>query len=200
MSFSAQQARSFFGPLKGKTSIFLVDGREANLSFAQGVTALLDLTEDGCAILDVDAFYSSNSDLILARLPSNSARSTLVQVPEPGSSIEAEFPNLFGTSSRIIIVDSLNTLYHLLSFGDGSSRSRKLAFAVASLSYLARTDRRAVLLTMYRRERSMGTGGGRSISELSDLTVSVEVRDSMLLMKCERGTAWPEGRFSIQIP
>lgn len=200
MSFSAHETGSFFEPLKGKTSTFVVAGREANLSFARTVEFLLARTGDGATIFDLDAFYSSNADRIFGGLPGSAAKSTLVHVPEPGSKIETEFTRLFSAGSEVVIIDSLNSLYHLLSLADGSSRSRKLAFAVASLSYLARTDRRAVIFTMYRRERPARTGGGRSISDLSDVTSSVEVRNSELSMKCERGSAWPEGRFSIRIP
>jgi hypothetical protein len=94
----------------------------------------------------------------------------------------------------------LNTLYHLFSKSGVSSRSRKLAFAVTSLSFLAGTSGKAVLFIMYKREKTIRTGGGKSISDLSDATVSVEVTGSELLMNCKRGTAWPEGRFSLRIP
>lgn len=197
MSFGAQRAYSFFGPLTGKTATFLVDSRQVNLSFAKSITSLTAMTTNGCVIFDIDAFYSSNSDEILSALPPNTVSSTHVYIPEPGSSIETEFPRLFNAESGIFIVDSLNTLYHLLSSSDASSRSRRLAFAVASLSYLARTSGKIVLFTMYRRERTMKTGGGRSISDLSDATFSVKATGSGLLVECERGTAWPEGRFSL---
>ena len=197
MSFGAQQAHSFLGPLRGKTATFLVDSRQANLSFAKSIVSLTAMATSGCAIFDIDAFYSSNSDEILSALPPSAARSTCVHVPKPGSSVETELPRLFRAESGVFIVDSLNTLYHLFSSSGVSSRSRKLAFAVASLSFLARTSGKAVLFTMYRREKTMRTGGGRSISNLSDTTVSVEATGSGLLMKCERGTAWPEGRFSL---
>ena len=197
MSLGAQQAHSFLGPLRGKTATFFVGNRQTNLSFAKSITSLTAMTTSGCAIFDLDALYSSNSYEILSDLPSSAARSTCIYVPEPGSNIEIELPRLFRTESGVFIVDSLNTLYHLFSSSGVNSRSRKLAFAVASLSYLARTNGKAILFSMYRREKTMRTGGGRSISDLSDTTVSVEATDSGLLMKCERGTAWPEGRFSL---
>ena len=199
MSFSAQQADSFLGPLKGKTATFLVESRQDNLSLARCVAALAAQRASGCAIFDVDAFYSSNSDLILSALPPGAARAARVYVPEPGSSIEVELAELFRAESGVFVIDSLNTLYHLLSSSGASSRSRKFAFAVASLAYFARMGGKAVLFSMYRRERTMRTGGGRSISDLSDVTVSVEATGSELLMKCERGAAWPGGRFSLRL-
>jgi len=199
MSFGTQQAHSFFGPLKGKAATFLVESRQANLLFARSVLSLIAMTGSGCTIFDIDAFYSSNSNEILSALPSNAVKSTHVYIPEPRSSVETEFPRLFMAKSGVFIVNSLNTLHHLFSSSGVSSRSRKLAFAMASLSYLARTNEKTVLCTMYKREKTMRTGGGRSISDLSDMTVSVEATSSELLMKCERGTAWPERRFSLSI-
>lgn len=199
MSFGAQEAHSFFGPLEGKTTTFLVESRLANLSFARSITSLTSMTKSGCAIFDIDAFYSSNSNEIMSALPPNAAMSTHVYVPEPGSNVETEFPRFFMAESGVLIIDSLNTLYHLFSLSGVSSRSRKLAFVVASLSYFARTSGKVVLFTTYRREKTMKTGGGKPISDLSDLTVSVEAIDSELLMKCERGTAWPEGKVSLRI-
>lgn len=200
MSSRALTAASFFGPLRGKTSTFVVAGRQANLALAQTVASLLALTGDSSAILDIDALYSSNADSIFGSLPVDAARSTLIHIPQPGSSIEGALPRLFSTDSEVLVIDSLNSLYHLLAQADGSTRSRKLSFAITSLSYLARTDGRAVIFTMYRRERLTRSGGARPISGLSDLTASVELNGSELTLKCERGSAWPGGRFSIRIP
>jgi hypothetical protein len=199
MSFSAQQAYSFFGPLRGKTSSFVVAGRRANLLLAETMSLFVALTGNGCAILDLDALYSSNSDRIFGRLPVAAGRSTVIHVPAPDSSVETELVKLFASDSQVLIIDSLNSLHHLLSSDDARSRSRKLAFAIASLSYLARTDRKAVLFTMYKRERPVRTGARRSIADLTDLTVLVETDESEASLKCVRGSAWPGGRFSLPI-
>jgi hypothetical protein len=135
MSLSVQHASSFFGPLRGKTSSFVVDGRQANVLFAEATTSSVALTGDGCAILDLDALYSSNSDRIFGGLPAAAARSMVIHVPAPDASVEAELPRLLAADSRVLIIDSLNSLHHLLSSDDARSRSRKLAFAIASLRF-----------------------------------------------------------------
>jgi hypothetical protein len=200
LSFSGQRAQSFIDPLMGKTATFILDSRQANLEFAKAVVALLAKAETPCTVFDLDAFYSSNADLIFKPLTGELANSTFIRIPEPGSDIEGEIARLFDVRPPVIIIDSLNSLYHLLSIEDGSARSRKLNFAVASLSYLARTNAKAVVLTMYRREGLQGSVSGRSISRLSDVTASVEVRGPELQVVCERGTAWAGGRFSIRSP
>jgi len=187
------------GPIIGKTATFLVAGREANLAFARAAVALATSTSRSCSILDLDAFYSSNADTILGSLPSGSTRLTTFTVPDPGSEVEHELPRVLSSDAQVVIIDSFNTLYHLLSYGDGSSRGRKLSFAVASMSYLARTGRKAIILTMYRRGGTW-RHGTRSISDLSDVTAAVRVQGSELTVSCERGKAWPERRLSIRIP
>ncbi len=196
MSFGGQSAQPFFSPLAGRTTTFLLEGRQANLQFAHTVVELSAQAGESCAILDLDALYSSNADVVLSSISGAMAGSTFLRVPEPGADIEGEFARLFEAEQKVVVIDSLNSLYHFVSQEDGSSRSRKLAFAVASLSYLARTNSKVVVLTMYRREGFTHSGTSKSISTLSDVTASVEISKGELTVKVERGQAWPGGRFS----
>ena len=200
MSLGADEPRGFLGPLTGRTTTFMLDGREANLGFAGLLMSQLSQAHAPGIILDLDAFYSSNAGRVLSSMDPATARATTIRVPDPGSDVEPELSSLFGAQQGVIIVDSLNSLYHLISLEDGSSRSRKLAFALASLSYLARTNRKVVLLSMYRREGLYRSGTGRSISALSDSTASVEIRDGAIRIRGERSLAWPGGEFSSRIP
>ena len=200
MSLSGGELGFFFGPLTGKTTTFILDGRRANLSFASVVVGLLARARAPCAVLDLDAFYSSNSDKIFQSMDAPTAGSTEIRVPQPGLDVECEFSHLFGARQKVVIIDSLNSLYHLTSLENGSSRSRKLSFALASLSYMARTNEKAVVLSMYRREGIYRAGTGRSISTLSEATVAVAIRREKLDMTVERGAVWPGGDFSIRIP
>lgn len=199
MSFSEQLSRSFFEPLVGKTTTFLLDGRGANLEFARGVTGLLGAAGTPCAILDLDALYSSNASLALAPL-TGSAASSVISVPPPGSPVEEDFSMLFDAVQDVLIIDSLNSLYHLFSMDDGGSRGRQVTLAIAGLSFFAKTNSKAVLLSMYKREGFHKPKSGRPISALSDVTASVGVGDGLLTVRTERGVAWPGGLFSIRIP
>jgi len=198
MSFSGDPARSFFAPLWGKAATFVMDERKSNMRFARTIVNLAGRSEETCSILDLDALYSSSADIIFSQPASPGASRILL--PLPGSEVELEFPRLFEAQQRIIIVDSLNSLYHLLSQEDTTSRGRKFAFAVESLAYLARANNKAVVLTMYRREGFTRQGRSRSISGLSDVTANVEVRGDDLSIRSERGRIWPGGRFSTRIP
>lgn len=200
MSLSRGEPGSFFGPLTAKSTTFILDGRQTNLSFASAMVGLLAEARSPCAILDLDAFYSSNSDKIFPSMDAPTAASTEIRVPRPGLDVEREFSRLFDARQKVVIIDSLNSLYHLVSLEDGSSRSRKLSFALASLSHLARTNEKAVVLSMYRREGLNRAGTGRSISTLSEATAAVAISGERLSMTVERGALWPGGALSIRIP
>ena len=198
MSFGAREAHSFFAPLKGRTATFLLEDRQANLAFARSLLGLLVQTRDAAEILDLDAFYASNAECIFGSLGSPAVAT--LRVPEPGADIEEEFAAIFEGVQGVVILDSLNSFFHLISQDDGGSRSRKLNFAIAGLAYLARTNTKAVILSMYRREGFDRLGTGRSISDLSDITASVHTRGQDLLIRTERGPGWEGGFFSTRIP
>lgn len=200
MSFSEGRRSPLLGPLVGKTATFLVEGRQENVRLAQTLAGSIAKAGLSCIVFDLDALYSSNADLIFAELAGATASSFTLEVPAPGSNIEAEFASLFGCQQKVIVIDSMNTLYHLISMEDGRSRGRKLMFALASLSQFARMNDGAVVLSMYRREGFAKSGRGRSISNLSDVTASVDVRGDELQIRTERGSAWPDGGLSSRIP
>jgi len=183
----------------GKTTTFIMEGRQENLGFARTAMHALATASLSCVIFDLDAFYSSNAEVIFAELPGDTS-SFIVNVPAPGSDIESEFSALFGTEQKVVVIDSLNSLYHLISAGDVSSRGRKLMFALACLSQFARSNGVTVILCMYRREGFARSGKGRSISTLSDIAASVGIRGPYLEIRTERGPAWPGGAYSSRVP
>ncbi|MDG6898977.1 MAG: hypothetical protein JRN12_02420 [Nitrososphaerota archaeon] len=194
-----EKSSAFLEPLIGKTTTFMLAGRQDNLAFARTIAGLLDASGRAAAVLDLDAFYSSHADLVLVPVSAR-ADSWTLRVPLPGSDIEDDVSQFIIAPQDTLILDSLNTLYHLFTLQGDSSRGRRLGFALAGLSYLARTNFKAVILSMYRREGSGRPGTARSISGLSDIAASVEVEGNELSMRTERGSAWPGGVFSIRIP
>jgi hypothetical protein len=110
-----------------------------------------------------------------------------------------EFASLFKVQSGVIVIDSLNSFYHLVSMEDSGSRGKKLLFALASLSHFARANGSSVIITMYRRDGSKSSKG-RSISNMSDITASVDLREDNIQIRLERGSAWPGGLYSSRSP
>ena len=201
MSLNAKQAHSFLGPLHGKVVTFLVSNRDANLSLVRGISALSAAVAYNCTILDVDAFCSSHSDEIFSGLPQSVIKKTHIIVPEPGSSIETEILLLLRRgNSNFFVIESLNTLYHLFGSSGASSKSRRLSFILFTLSYLTKTSNKMGFLIMYDQERLTRSSRNRSISDFADITLSVQVIGSKLMMECLRGLTWPSGRFALTFP
>jgi hypothetical protein len=186
--------------MRGKAVTFLVDGRRDSVALITGLVAAAASAAEGCAVFDADAAVSSGADDVLAALTPEQSGSVRIVVPEPGSAVEAELSRFFMNGSGVLVVESLSTLYHLFSTSDRDSRSRKAAFAVAGLSWLARTGGKAAALIVYRRERVIRAREGGSMSDLADATVSVEPVRGGVLLRCERGTLWPGGSFLLNIP
>jgi hypothetical protein len=201
MSFNAHREDLFINPLSGYTTTFLVKERRTNLTFARSVLPILVWKRRPCAILDIDALYSSNSDYIFELLSEEEARSIEIVVPRPGSDTTAEIADLLGSSpDETLIIDSLNSLYHLLSTNGRSSKNRNLAFVLALLSFIARTERKTVFFTMYQRKKNANLRREKPISHLSDFTVVVSAMKEALSLKCERGLVWPGGALVIPNP
>ena len=200
MSLGRGRTSSFLAPLIGRTATFLVENREANLAFARTFMGQAAEAGSACAIFDLDALYSSNSNQIFRPSWSEALGRTVIRVPPPGADIELELASLFEIQQKIVVIDSLNTLFHLIAQEDGSSRSKKLSFALAGLSYFARTNAKLVILSMYRREGLQRGGSTRPISSLTECTVDVGIRGQDMIFRSERGPGWPGGRFSIRIP
>jgi hypothetical protein len=200
MSIGRDRASSFLSPLTGRTTTFLVESRGVNLAFARVLMGQVAESGDTCAILDLDAFYSSNSEQAFRLSGAEALNDAVIRVPPPDADLEAELAGLFKVQHKIIVIDSLNSLYHLLGQEDGSSRSRKLSFAISSLSYFARTNEKSVIISMYRREGFLRGGQTRPISGLADCTVTVDVRGQDMVFRNEKGPGWPGGRYSIRIP
>jgi hypothetical protein len=171
-----------FDSLLGHTVTFVVDERKTNLALARCIMRYLAMRGLSCAVLDADAFYASNSGCIIASIPEESGTRIEFLVPDVGSNLQTEFGQLFGIDPHtVLIVDSLNSVFHLLPAEGHGSRNRNLAFVMSLFSYLSRTDRRTVFLTMYR--RNSRSEGRNPISALSDQSIAVSLMDGKVLLR-----------------
>ena len=201
MSVRPDVAASFFGPLRRRTTIMVLDDRDSNLTLAKVIADLLSRTGDRAGILDLDSLYSSNSDSVFGQIRPPHGQSIAIHIPSPETRMEEEFLAVFDDGLSVILIDSLNTLYHALPSNEGASRGRMLSYAVASLSAFAESSGSAVVLTMYRREKLGESGKGRPMSDLSDATVRVSYDSGpSISFICQRGVLWPGGTFSTRIP
>jgi hypothetical protein len=189
MSLSARHVDEF-DSFVGRTVTFLVDNRKTNSALARCLVTRLVRKNYAFAVLDVDALYASNSEYIFGSLPEDGSQRVDLLIPETGSDLKDEIGTLLAADShRILIFDSLNSVFHLLPAEGHGSRNRNLVFAMSLLSYLSRVDGRTILFTMY--ERGSKFGGKNPISGLSDVTIDVSLGGDVLTLKDKRGL-WQE--------
>lgn len=183
MSFDAHSEEQL-DTIGGGVVTLLVEGRAANRSLGRQLVRYAVRKKLSCTIFDVDALYSSNSDYIFGSLADDEARSVEVLIPLAGSDLTSEIAEVVSADrSGVLIIDSFNSIYHLLTTMGRSPRSRNLAFALAFLSYLARNDGRTVFITKYIRS----VEGRVSAYDTTDRMASVTLKGGVLSM--EEGSA-----------
>ena len=200
MSLSDRQSRPFLEPLAGKTTAFLLYDRPSNLRFATTIVRLLAGDRLGCRFLDLDAFYSSNLEALTAGLARESLAGFEMTVPEPGSDTEAALAGLFlGADNRVLLIDSANSLYQLLSARNPRAGSRKFGFLISALSNWARSNGGPALASIYDRRPPARRKASRSLADAFDNSVSLSAGDGGLAFRCERGSAWRGGTFFLPL-
>jgi len=201
MSLSALQTRLFLAPLQGKTTVFLVADRRTNLLLGKLVLSSLVANGTSCIILDTDAFYASNSELLAEGISRPDLGNLRLYVPKVGTTSEEAALELFkGYGGRAVIIDNLNSFYHTLSSENRSSAGRKLTFLVALLSFLGHANGTTVFVTTYEREKPTIPRHTRPFSGLGDVSISTRCAGDRLILECESGTTWPDGTLSFSIP
>ena len=177
--------------LEGKTTTFVVEGRPTNLALAKLLLSGAP-RRGGCQVLDLDGFYASNAEALLGGSPAEAQRSAVFDVPDPSAPLAPHLGNLFSCGRRLLVIDSLNTLNHLLT------EARGLSFVEAALGAYARANRSAAVLSMYRRDGPPRGGKGTTIASYSDVEIHARVEDGRLLMETRRGALLPEKTMTFE--
>jgi len=202
MSLPTQrEAEAFLTPLRAKSTVFLLDNRATDLLFSRFLLSCLVRTKNEVQVADINAFYSSNAQRIA---PGFDAPNISLSLPPPGFAVEPWLIDfLIGAAdAAVVVLDDLNTLYHLLSF-DGSKRTgNRISFLMALTSFLARTRLQTIISKVYARNRPIQNSrrGARSLDRLGDLGVAVEYEASELTFACKNGSGWRgNGTFSVRV-
>ncbi|HUI86308.1 MAG TPA: hypothetical protein VLY21_04045 [Nitrososphaerales archaeon] len=196
MSFGSQQARQFLAAVQGKAAVFIVPDRQTNLLLGRLFLAAAAFSGSPCLVLDMDAFYGSNSALLAEGLPL--PEDVWIHIPRVGAGGEEAVSGLFATAKRRLeIIDDLNSLYHTFSSDDQNSAGRKLTFFMNAMSFVARNDDLTIMATIYERERPAFGRRTRLFAGLGDLSVSVRREGDTLSLRCDRGAEWPGGKLTL---
>ncbi len=198
---SPRQANAFFAPLKRKTTTFVVEEREVNLRLAQFIIGLASVLKLRVLVLDTDAFYAANIISVSEKQSDNQKEGVFIRIPTNDLRLEECLVDSILTKYELLIVDDMNSLYHLFESLEKSSGSRKLHFIGRTLSYFARSENRTVVLNLYKNIMDSTPLGesSRSLAKYADLVVSVDVQDSFIRFRCNQGRAWSNNFFSARI-
>src|SRR2546428_2016560 len=202
MSLPTQrEAEAFLTPLRSRSTVFLLNDRETDLLCSRFLLGCLVRTRNEALVADINAFYSSNAQRIAPG--SDGLQNISLSLPPPGFAVEPWIVDfLIGAGAAFVILDDLNTLYHLLSF-DGSKRAgNRISFLIALTSFLARTRLQTIISKVYARNRPMQNGrrGARSLDRLGDLGVAVKYEASELTFTCKNRSVWRgDGTFSARV-
>ncbi len=198
MSLSDRQSRLFLEPLEGKTTAFRINDRLANLKFGAAMLRLLAGGRQGCRLLDLDAFYSSNLQVLAKGVPPDSLTGFDIMLPEPGSDTEAALAATFlEGGNRPLLIDSANSLYQLLSASNPRAATRKFAFFISALSSWAKSNGRPAVASFYDRRPATRRKASRSLADVFDNSVSLSAKPDGLAFRCERGSAWRGSGFFL---
>jgi hypothetical protein len=149
-------------------------------------------------VLDTDAIYASNSRILADQLSETCLQSITLRIPARGPIKASLIASIFSTKKYdALLVDDLNTLYHLLSMEDRSA-IRELTAVAKILSYFCRENRTMAFLTAYSAGETLRKETGqRSLLRIGDLSISMSMSDSTLHFRCDHGVAWPDNTFSV---
>jgi hypothetical protein len=195
---SSRQARFFLSPLQKKVTIFAVNGRAAHLRLASFLLGCICSTNRTVLVLDTDAIYASNSRTLASQLSETCLEIPTLRVPVHDPTKTSLVTSIF-SEYDVLIVDDLNTLYHFLSM-DNRSAVRELTAVAKILSYFCRENGNTVFLTAYSPDEALRKEiGFRSILRMGDLSISMSMTGSKLNFRCDRGVAWPDNTFSVNL-
>ncbi len=192
-----RQAYAFLGPLKGKSSTFLVRGRTANAVVSRFILGCLSAAKLNIAVLDTSTFLGTNMPELTDGLPKEFLQKGVIEYLADESDEELSLAGIIATEASVIWIDDMNAVLHLLSSGGQRSGIHRLSTFYHTLSYNARTNNTIVLGTVYKPTFGTATAGiaKRSLPKLSDLQISAELRTGEVVFRCHEMAGWPAEGF-----
>jgi hypothetical protein len=180
-----------------RVTTVMVDGRESHTRFAEFILGCICKAKKKAIVIDVDAIYASHNRIFTSQLARECLENITLWIPADNS-IQALLTSTAFSSYEVLLIDDLNTIYHILSLQDGSGIQRLVSMS-KMLSYFCRENRTAVILTVYSSTERFARIGQRSLFRIGDLSVSMKFRDSEIQFTCNHGNAWKNNSFSAKV-
>ena len=192
---SKEQASRFLAPIRGSLAILLLHDIQAKMDLSRFLLGCARLESLGTAVLDVDAFYCTNVDL-LAEDARGTIDAEMLLLPEDDFEVSSLLP-LLSSRRTMLIIDDLNSLFSLAT---DVRRSHQLSIMMKLLSYNSRLNGSWVIATAYRTELRVkeGKANKRSLTALGDLVFDAYWRDGSFKLKGESSGRWPNDELEIR--
>jgi hypothetical protein len=139
-------------------------------------------------VLDADAFYCTNIDL-LADDAESVVNAEVFLLPEKDFAVSSLFP-LLSSKRKLTIIDDLNSLYSLASDG---RMAHQLGILMRLLSWNANINGSWVIATAFRTDMGPRQGGQqqRSLTALGDQLIDTDLNGGSLTLKAGFKGRWP---------
>ena len=196
-----RQAYAFLEPLRGKSVIFLIESRKANLALSQFILCCLAVSKLRVTVLDTSCLYGVNIRKLTAALPKEFLQQgSLLHLPD-NLEDEDSMTEMVAAEAFATIIDDLNAVLQLLSSQGRKFGIHRLSTFFHILSYNARINRCFVLGTVYMSDYGAfpTKSTRRSLPKVSDLQVVADVRSDEIVFQCKEVGAWPIDGFRVPI-
>ena len=190
-----RQAYAFLSPLRGRSSAFLVAGREENAMVTRFALGCLAGLKTKTVMLDTSCFYGTNIQVLTEGLPREFLERTIVLTVGDDTGPEVALTELIAKKeAKAILIDDLNSLNALMSSGEQKSSIHELFVLIRILSYHARINGVSILTTVYKSQRT-DANSRRSLAAAADLQITTETDSSSIIFRCDGTDVWPSRRF-----
>jgi len=187
-----EQAGKFLSPLKGSLAVILLHETQVKAPLSRFLLRCARTESLGTTILDADVFYCTNMELFAA--DAQPLNGKVLLLPEKDFEVGSLVPLL--SSSQLLLIDDLNSLYSLASEG---RRWQQLTILMRLLSYNARMNGSWAIATAYRTEletKQTGTDQ-RSLAALGDVVIDTRSDEGKIKLEPSTKGLWPAGEFYL---
>lgn len=196
-----RQAYAFLEPLRGKSAIFLIESRKADVTLSQFILGCLAVSKLRVTVLDTSCLYGTNIGMLTASLPKEfMQQGNLLHLPDDTGD-EDSLTEMVATEASAVLIDDLNAVLQLLSSRGNRFGIHRLSTFFHILSYNARMNKCFALGTVYKADYSAfpTKSSRRSLPRISDLQVAVDSRPDEIIFRCKEIDAWPVDGFRVPL-
>lgn len=182
-----EQVIKFLAPLRGSFTTLLFHETKTKFLLGRLLIECARQEPGGVTILDTSAYYCTHATELAGTSPPGPVE---ILLPVGGFEVNALLP-LLASTTPVVVIDDLNSLYSLASDG---RRLHQLTVLMRLLAHNAQANGTLVVATAYGAELGGRRERARSTTAMGDLLVEAEALEGGLRLKSEF-PGWPDKTF-----